>query len=226
MVFVAVSETAMKGIPPQHAGMASGFLMTGHEVGAALGVAVLSAVATTAGNLTSPAGVFAGFSRGFVAAAVVAVLVAITALLKMPSTAPPAARTCTCTEGATLPLPGPGSPVTAKVCMRSMPGPSGMHQRSIAVSSPTGRPHPDWPGQLMRCASRRISQRRRQPIQFSGPAGEAGDITRQRPGAAVEPPSRSSPAAGRGHGQQPQTGRAEAPPGREHWPAALSRAAR
>jgi hypothetical protein len=42
--------------------------------------------ATTAGNLTSPAGVVAGFSRGFVAAAVVAVLVAITALLKMPST--------------------------------------------------------------------------------------------------------------------------------------------
>lgn len=78
--------TAMKGIPPQHAGMASGFLMTGHEVGAALGVAVLSAVATTAGNLTSPAGVFAGFSRGFVATAVVAVLVAITAPLKMPST--------------------------------------------------------------------------------------------------------------------------------------------
>jgi predicted MFS family arabinose efflux permease len=86
MVFVAVSETAMKGIPPQHAGMASGFLMTGHEVGAALGVAALSAVATTAGNLTSPAGVFVGFSCGFVAAAVVAVLVAITALLKMPST--------------------------------------------------------------------------------------------------------------------------------------------
>ena len=67
MVFVAVSETAMKGTPPQHAGMASGFLMAGHEVGAALGVAVQSAVATTAGNLTSPAGAFAGFSRGFVA---------------------------------------------------------------------------------------------------------------------------------------------------------------
>ena len=45
IVFVAVSETAMKGIPPQHAGMASGFLMTGPEVGAALGVAVLSAIA-------------------------------------------------------------------------------------------------------------------------------------------------------------------------------------
>jgi EmrB/QacA subfamily drug resistance transporter len=86
MVFVAVSITAMKGIPPQHAGMASGFLMTGHEVGAALGVAVLSAVATTAGSLTSPAGVVAGFSRGFATAAVVAVLVAVTALVKMPST--------------------------------------------------------------------------------------------------------------------------------------------
>jgi hypothetical protein len=80
-----VQTVARLGIPPQHAGMASGFLMTGHEVGAALGVAVLSAVATSAGSLTSPAGVVVGFSRGFVAAAVVAVLVAVTALLKMPS---------------------------------------------------------------------------------------------------------------------------------------------
>lgn len=86
MVFVAVSVTAMAGIPPQHAGMASGFLMTGHEVGAALGVAVLSAVATTAGSLTSPAGAVAGFSRAFVAAAIVAVLLAVVAFVKMPST--------------------------------------------------------------------------------------------------------------------------------------------
>lgn len=86
MVFVSVSVTAMAGIPPQHAGMASGFLMTGHEVGAALGVAVLSAVATTAGTLTSPAGVVAGFSRAFVAAAIVAVLLAVVAFVRMPST--------------------------------------------------------------------------------------------------------------------------------------------
>ena len=86
MVFVAVSVSAMAGIPAQHAGMASGFLMTGHEVGAALGVAVLSAVATSAGSLTSPAGVVAGFSRGFVAAAVIAALVAVVALVRMPST--------------------------------------------------------------------------------------------------------------------------------------------
>jgi EmrB/QacA subfamily drug resistance transporter len=86
LVFVAVAVTAMAGIPAQHAGMASGFLMTGHEVGAALGVAVLSAVATTAGSLTSPAGVAAGFSRGFLAAALVAALFAVLAFARMPST--------------------------------------------------------------------------------------------------------------------------------------------
>ena len=53
MVFVAVSGSAMGGIPDEHAGMASGFMMTGHEVGAALGVAVLSAIATSAGALTT-----------------------------------------------------------------------------------------------------------------------------------------------------------------------------
>ena len=53
MVFVPVSVTSMAGIPASHAGVASGFLMTGHEIGAALGVAVLSAVASSAGALTT-----------------------------------------------------------------------------------------------------------------------------------------------------------------------------
>jgi EmrB/QacA subfamily drug resistance transporter len=85
LVFVAVSVSAMTGIPAQHAGMASGFLMTGHEVGAALGVAVLSAVATAAGSLTDPAGVVDGFSTAFVAAAVTAALVGVLAYLWMPA---------------------------------------------------------------------------------------------------------------------------------------------
>jgi EmrB/QacA subfamily drug resistance transporter len=83
VVFVAVAVTAMAGIPAQHAGMASGFLMTGHEVGAALGVAVLSAVATTAGSLTEPAGVADGFSAAFVAAAVLAAAVGVVAFVRM-----------------------------------------------------------------------------------------------------------------------------------------------
>jgi hypothetical protein len=85
-VFLAVSASAMAGIPAQHAGMASGFLMTGHEVGAALGVAVLSAVASSAGSFTTVEGASAAFSRGFVGAAALAAVVALFALLRMPAT--------------------------------------------------------------------------------------------------------------------------------------------
>jgi hypothetical protein len=86
MVFVPVSVTSMTGIPASHAGVASGFLMTGHEVGAALGVAILSAVASSAGVLTTAAGAADAFSRGFVGAAVMGTAVAVFALLRMPKT--------------------------------------------------------------------------------------------------------------------------------------------
>ncbi len=85
LVFVAVAVTAMAGIPARHAGMASGFPMTGHEIGAALGVAVLSAVATGAGSLTNPAGVADGFSAAFAAAAVLTVVVGVVAWVRMPA---------------------------------------------------------------------------------------------------------------------------------------------
>ena len=99
MVFVPVSVTSMAGIPASHAGVASGFLMTGHEIGAALGVAVLSAVASTAGTLTTAAGAADAFSAGFVGAAVIGAVVAVFALLRMPAArVPAAAATCTCTE--------------------------------------------------------------------------------------------------------------------------------
>ncbi len=75
MVFVPVSVTSMTGIPDSHAGVASGFLMTGHEVGAALGVAVLSAVASAAGSLTTAAGAAEAFSAGFIGAAVMGAVV-------------------------------------------------------------------------------------------------------------------------------------------------------
>lgn len=86
MVFVAVSAAAMSSIPDQHAGMASGFMMTGHEIGAALGVAVLSAVATAAGSLTTSDGAAAAFEHGFVTAAGVAAVFGVIALLRMPTT--------------------------------------------------------------------------------------------------------------------------------------------
>ena len=86
MVFVPVSVTSMAGIPASHAGVASGFLMTGHEIGAALGVAVLSAVASSAGSLVTATGAADAFSAGFIAAAVMAAIFAVFALVRMPAT--------------------------------------------------------------------------------------------------------------------------------------------
>jgi hypothetical protein len=60
--------------------------MTGHEIGAALGVAVLSAIATSAGALTTASGAADAFSRGFVGAAVIGVAFAAFAMLRMPAT--------------------------------------------------------------------------------------------------------------------------------------------
>jgi len=85
LVFAAVAGTAMNGIPAEHTGMASGFLMTGHEVGAALGVAALSAVAGTAGNLTAAAGAVDAYARGSIAITAVAALFAVLAAVRMPA---------------------------------------------------------------------------------------------------------------------------------------------
>jgi EmrB/QacA subfamily drug resistance transporter len=86
MVFVAVSASAMGGIPDEHAGMASGFMMTGHEVGAALGVAVLSTIAAAAGALNTQAGAADAVSRGFQGATVLALAFAVFAVVRMPAT--------------------------------------------------------------------------------------------------------------------------------------------
>ena len=85
MVFAAVAGTALNGIPAEHTGMASGFLMTGHEVGAALGVAVLSAIAATAGNLTAASGVVDAYSRGSVAITAIALFFAALTVIRMPA---------------------------------------------------------------------------------------------------------------------------------------------
>src|SRR3954470_11080048 len=85
LVVLDISVTSMAGTPASHAGLASGFLMTGHEVGAALGVAVLSAVANAAGSLTDPSGVVDAFSRGLLVAGVLAVALAVFAWLRLPA---------------------------------------------------------------------------------------------------------------------------------------------
>jgi EmrB/QacA subfamily drug resistance transporter len=61
-MFVAISVAAMSQVPERQSGVASGLVMTGHEVGAALGVAALTAVG---GDLTTRAGLVAGFPHAF-----------------------------------------------------------------------------------------------------------------------------------------------------------------
>jgi EmrB/QacA subfamily drug resistance transporter len=77
-MFVAIAVAAMGDVPAESSGLASGLLMTGHEIGAALGVAGLTAIA---GNLATQAGLIDGYGRAFFATAgVLAALFVLTAL--------------------------------------------------------------------------------------------------------------------------------------------------
>jgi predicted MFS family arabinose efflux permease len=77
-MFVAIAIAAMSDVPADRSGLASGLMMTGHEIGAALGVAALTAVA---GDLTSRAGLITGYGHAFTATAgILAALFLLTAL--------------------------------------------------------------------------------------------------------------------------------------------------
>jgi EmrB/QacA subfamily drug resistance transporter len=85
VVFPAGSIAAMSNVGEETAGLASGLIATGHELGAAFGVAASSAVATAASTFV------AGYADGFIAVAAVAALVALVATLATPSPRPDAA---------------------------------------------------------------------------------------------------------------------------------------
>ena len=82
-VFPGASVAAMSDIDHRQAGLASGLLSTAHEVGAALGVAVLAAVAAG-----SDAALAAGYEDGFLVAAGIAVAATVIATLAVPSVKP------------------------------------------------------------------------------------------------------------------------------------------
>jgi EmrB/QacA subfamily drug resistance transporter len=89
LVFPGVTVTALSEVPADEAGLASGFLATSHELGAALGVAVLAAIAATAGDITTITGIAAGYQDGFIASAGIAAALGAIALVSMPSVRPP-----------------------------------------------------------------------------------------------------------------------------------------
>jgi EmrB/QacA subfamily drug resistance transporter len=101
LAYIPAMLASMAGAKPEETGLASGIVNTTYQVGSALGLAAMTAVATSAGaaDLGDPAALTNGFSAGFGGAGVVAVTGAVLAawLLKarasaMPATSTPARR--------------------------------------------------------------------------------------------------------------------------------------
>ncbi|MEV6429296.1 MFS transporter [Nocardia sp. NPDC051463] len=85
--FVTATTTALANVTHDQAGITSGLVNTFHEVGAALGVAVLSTVAAV--SLRTGGADLSGFSAAFVFGAVVAAVVAAGATVFIPAGKPP-----------------------------------------------------------------------------------------------------------------------------------------
>jgi EmrB/QacA subfamily drug resistance transporter len=89
-VFPAASVTAMSDVAPAQTGLAAGVLSTAHELGAALGVAVLAAIAAVGNGEEALA---AGYENAYIAAAAIALAFAVVAASVVPSVKPaPGAR--------------------------------------------------------------------------------------------------------------------------------------
>ena len=88
MTFVAVAVAAMADVTHDLAGLASGLMTTAHELGAAVGVSVLAAVAGAAHAGGSIAQLVDGYHRGFLIAGSVAAVVALMAAVALPSVRP------------------------------------------------------------------------------------------------------------------------------------------
>ena len=103
LVLPATAIAAMSDIAEDRAGVASGLMTTAHEIGAALGVAVFSAVAVaTSGGIAA-----GGYRDGFAVAAAVAGGLAVVAAVLVPAVRPAAGSAWRCTEMATArPLTG------------------------------------------------------------------------------------------------------------------------
>lgn len=88
MAFVAVSVAAMAEVGEGIAGLASGLMTTAHELGAAIGVAVLAAVASSAVSADAQTQSVSGHHDALTAAAIIALIGAVIAATIVPSTRP------------------------------------------------------------------------------------------------------------------------------------------
>jgi hypothetical protein len=91
-VFVTIQVTAMSEVQHETAGLASGLITTAHEIGAALGVAVLSAVAVGTGTgAVASLGSASGYDDGLTVAALSMLALAVIAAAAVPALRPASA---------------------------------------------------------------------------------------------------------------------------------------
>ena len=86
LTFVALSVTAMSEIQSERAGFASGLMTTAHELGAAFGVAIFSAVAL--GSAAAGTAFVRGYGNGALAGALIAIGLAVFAAVAVPTFRP------------------------------------------------------------------------------------------------------------------------------------------
>lgn len=84
-MFVAIAIAAMSHVPQEKSGLASGLMMTGHEIGAALGVATLTAIA---GNFATRSGLITGYAHALQATAAALAGLFLLTLLAVPNEKP------------------------------------------------------------------------------------------------------------------------------------------
>ena len=92
LAYIPAMFAAMSGAKPAEAGLASGIVNTTYQIGSALGLAAMTAVATSngAGQIGNPAALVDGYSSAFVGAAVIALVGALVgiALIRRPIVEP------------------------------------------------------------------------------------------------------------------------------------------
>jgi EmrB/QacA subfamily drug resistance transporter len=81
LAFAAITVAAMSEINEDQAGLASGFLTTGHELGAAFGASIVSTIAFGSGA----AGFVTGYGHGALAGALIAAGLALVSLVAIPA---------------------------------------------------------------------------------------------------------------------------------------------
>jgi hypothetical protein len=87
--FVTATTTALTRVDAHHAGMASGAVNTAHELGAALGIAVVSTIAGTSIDAGPGLAGVGGFTDAFWACAVASAVAAAVLPFVLPGGPPP-----------------------------------------------------------------------------------------------------------------------------------------